>query len=199
MVGLPSAFIRHGGATPLTKWDRYIHLELRFNQGINKFLFLSKPRADYYMIVERAFHTMSEKSSYYTLSRPPASYEVSEWTSGFQAAHSSGFSTKGARRCMRSSSLSSSPSHCCITPPTFLGGMITLLTTWTTPSLATPSAIATRLKPLILMVMNRPYRATSTLSERPSRRVGRSTWRCVSKNQSGSKRGIHGSTPWGNS
>lgn len=69
MVGLPSAFIRHGGATPLTKsgaGDSYIHLELRFNQGTNKFLFLSKPRADYCMIVERAFHTMSEKSNHIT-------------------------------------------------------------------------------------------------------------------------------------
>ena len=90
--------------------------------------------------------------------------------------NSCGFSlsNKGASLSLSSSTVISSPSQCCTPRSTALGGMSTLLTTWMTPSDATPSSTVTVEKALILISMNRPYRATSTLRDLSFRRVSRS-------------------------
>ena len=94
-----------------------------------------------------------------------------------KSPYSSSLSIKGSSLSIKSSSVISSPCHCCVAPPTSLGGMRTLLTTWMTPSYAIPSSTVTSLKPLILMLMMRPKRATSTLKNLSSSSVGRSTWK----------------------
>lgn len=90
--------------------------------------------------------------------------------------HSSSLSTKGSNLSMKSSTLISSPCHCCFTPAISFGGISTLPTTWITPSLAIPSSIVTSENPLILMLMNRPKRKISTPKDFSSSAVWRSVY-----------------------
>lgn len=87
---------------------------------------------------------------------PFGSYFIS-CDSRVRNGHDYDSSTNGCRRSISSSSLISSPIHCCSTPSgRCLGGINTSLTTWITPSLAMPSSIVTLEKPLILILMKRP-------------------------------------------
>lgn len=81
------------------------------------------------------------------------------------AIHSSSLSTKGSSLSVKSSTLISSPCHCCSRSAMCFGGISTFPTTWITPSLAIPSSMVTVEKPLILMLMIRPKRKTSTLKD----------------------------------